>query len=152
MPVMCLSFEDGDNRTVNSHDLLGTAILNEIHLAKTCTRTHTSEKLKAKQDMLQKLLRDIYAVHQSTAPREERISQSYVIFGRAFCQYITFYTGCCDVRFAGLDTVQRSDFIFQQAHQHFQTHFEINQMFNNYKDVVWAYVEQISSLVEQDTN
>jgi hypothetical protein len=56
------------------------------------------------------------------------------------------------VRFAGLDTIQKSDFIFQQAQRHFKTHFEVDQEFNNYRDILWAYVEQISALVKQDTN
>ena len=152
MPVMCVGFEDRDSRTVNSHDLLGTAILNELHLAKACTRTKISDTLKSKQDLLQNLLRDIYTLYQCTTSKEECVSKCYVVFGRAFCRYITFYTSCCDVRFAGLDTIQKSDFIFQQAQRHFKTHFEVDQEFNNYRDILWAYVEQISALVKQDTN
>lgn len=149
MPVMCLGLADGESKTVNSHDLLGTALLNEIHLARTCTRTRVEEKLSSKQALLHKLFQDIYAIHESNASKDECVSQAYVTFGRAFCAYLQFYTDCCDVRFESLESVEKSNFIFTQAQLHFNTHFEVVEKFDNYSELLCAYVQEISALFKQ---
>lgn len=171
MPLLVLNGE-GEQQSASSHDLLASAIGAQIVQRHTrpgdvsqC-RERDMQKMAIIIDVAKEITSIVHAVAGGTKPQDctdkniiDKIcTDAYFTFHRFFREYMTCYPGHSDLRFLGLDTVDKQSNIHTQACQHLQAKaiitgdtFICDLREISYSHLLFLYVADLYDEMEEDS-